>query len=52
MWEVGKVYEREERKEEGRVNATKSGTLRKKYLRRISRTLALLYVSISPKKLL
>lgn len=44
-WKVGKVYyAREERPEEGRVNALRSGPLRKKYLKKILRILALLYV--------
>lgn len=40
VWEVGKVSEREE----GRVNAMRSGTLKKKYLKIISKTFVLLSV--------
>lgn len=47
LWEVGKVFEREMREME-RANAMRSGTLRKKYLKRISRTSALLCVKWLP----
>jgi len=48
LWEVGKVSEREE----CRVNAMRSGTLKKKYLKRISKTFVVCEVtpsSIFPK---
>lgn len=46
LWEVGKISEREE----CRVNAMRSGTLKKKYLKRISKTFVVCKVTpIFPK---